>query len=97
VLDAGSTLGESHQRWMMNEINALIWPAPRGIGVMDPAAFKRTVDIVTEFDVVKNRPNPTDAYRVDIAQAAVAELRDDDVDVTGTGFQKEELEVEPAG
>ena len=39
VLDSGPTLGEGHQRWQLNEINALIWPAPNGIGVMDPAAF----------------------------------------------------------
>ena len=29
VLDNGPTLGEGHQRWQMNEINALIWPNPR--------------------------------------------------------------------
>ncbi len=35
VLDAGPTLGESHQRWQLNEINNLIWPSPAGAGVMD--------------------------------------------------------------
>jgi len=38
VLDNGPTLGKGHQTWMMNEINALVWPAPDGIGVMDKAA-----------------------------------------------------------
>ena len=28
VLDSGPTLGEGHQRWQLNEINALIWPRP---------------------------------------------------------------------
>ena len=27
VTEAGSTLGESHQLWMTNEINKLIWPS----------------------------------------------------------------------
>jgi NitT/TauT family transport system substrate-binding protein len=97
VLESGSTLGEGHQRWMMNEVNALIWPAPRGIGVMDPAAFQRTVDIVSQFKVVKTRPNATAAYRTDLAQAAVDELKEDDVDVTGTDWEKEEIEVTPGG
>ena len=30
VLNNGPTLGKGHQTWMMNEINALIWPAPNG-------------------------------------------------------------------
>ena len=30
VADAGSTLGESHQLWMTNEINKLIWPSTSG-------------------------------------------------------------------
>ena len=35
VLDNGSTLGESHQTWQLNEISKLIWPSPAGIGIMD--------------------------------------------------------------
>ena len=27
-------LGRGHQTWQMNEINALIWPNPRGIGLL---------------------------------------------------------------
>ena len=34
TVDAGSTLGLGHQNWMMNEINALIWPSPDGVGSM---------------------------------------------------------------
>ena len=30
--DAGSQLGAGHQKWMMNEINALVWPSPIGVG-----------------------------------------------------------------
>src|SRR5919112_1735208 len=32
VADAGSQLGESHQLWMTNEVNKLIWPSTAGAG-----------------------------------------------------------------
>src|SRR6185295_19294113 len=35
VLTHGPTLLKGHQTWQMNEINALIWPAPLGIGLMN--------------------------------------------------------------
>ena len=74
VLDNGPTLGEGHQRWQLNEINALIWPTPpAGIGVMDEAAFKRTADIAKQFGVIKTAAS-SDSYRTDLAEAAVAEL-----------------------
>ncbi len=45
VLDAGPTLGESHQLWQMNEVNKLIWPSPSGIGYIDQAAWDNTVEL----------------------------------------------------
>ena len=62
--------GQGHQTWQMNEINALIWPTPAGVGVMDQAAFARTADIAKQFGVIKKRRR--DAYRTDLAEAAVA-------------------------
>ena len=41
TVNAGSKLGAGHQRWMMNEINPLVWPSPNGIGIMDPALGSR--------------------------------------------------------
>ena len=43
--DAGSQLGAGHQNWMMNEINALIWPSPLGVGVLDPVVWNQTVRV----------------------------------------------------
>ena len=40
VLAKGSQLGASHQAWQMNEINALIWPSPNGIGLLDKALVR---------------------------------------------------------
>ena len=43
TVDAGSTLGAGHQKWMMNEINPLIWPSPNGIGQMPVDTWAQTV------------------------------------------------------
>jgi hypothetical protein len=96
VLDNGPTLGEGHQRWQLNEINALIWPAPQGIGIMEPESWEITKQIALDGKVIKE-PASDDAYRTDIAEEAVDELRDDDVDVTGVGWQKETVEVTEGG
>jgi NitT/TauT family transport system substrate-binding protein len=96
VLDNGPTLGEGHQRWQLNEINALIWPAPDGIGVMDKAAYDRTAQIAQQFKVISKAPSD-DAYRTDIAEDAVDELKSDDVDVNGDSWQKQTVKVTPGG
>jgi NitT/TauT family transport system substrate-binding protein len=96
VLDNGPTLGEGHQRWQLNEINDLIWPAPLGIGVMDPDSFEVTATIAKDYKII-SKPATDDAYRTDIAEAAMNELEDDDVDVNGADWQKETVEVTPGG
>jgi NitT/TauT family transport system substrate-binding protein len=94
VLDNGPTLGEGHQRWMMNEINALIWPNELGVGVMDPESFDITNQIATDYKIIKT-PATSDAYRTDIAEAALAELEDEDVN--GEDWEKPEVEVTAGG
>ena len=80
MVAAGSQLGASHQLWQMNEINKLIWPSPDGIGIIDPAAWDRTVEIA------QNTPNlegatvltapPTDgAYTNDIVDRGLRAAR----------------------
>ena len=49
VLKNGPALPGGHQKWMMNEINALIWPNKLGIGIADPTAFNRTAKIAKQF------------------------------------------------
>ncbi|HEV3477949.1 MAG TPA: ABC transporter substrate-binding protein, partial [Gaiellaceae bacterium] len=96
VLENGPTLGEGHQRWMLNEINKLIWPNELGIGIMDPEAFRITNEIAVSGKVIKE-PASEDAYRTDIAEAAVEELREEDVDVTGEDWEAETVEVTEGG
>lgn len=94
VLKNGPTLGEGHMRWQLNEINALIWPSPQGIGLMDPALYQQTVDICLQFGVLTKAPDAT-AYRTDLAQEALSTL--EGMDVTGASYQKQVVEVTPGG
>ena len=96
VLDNGPTLGEGHQRWMLNEVNDLIWPAPNGIGVMERESWEITKQIALDGKVIK-KPASDDAYRTDLAEAAVEELKEDDLDVTGEGWQKETVTLTEGG
>ena len=96
VLENGPTLGEGHQAWQMNEINKLIWPAPSGIGIMEPDSWNITKEIALQGKVIK-KPASDDAYRTDIAESAVKELEDDGVDVKGEDWQAEEVEVTEGG
>ena len=96
VLDAGPTLGEGHQRWMVNEVNKLIWPNENGIGVMNEEDYDTTVQIATEYKIVKNDPGDG-VYRSDIAEAAVAELEEEGVDVHGNDWEAPEVEVTEGG
>lgn len=94
TVNAGSTLGAGHQAWMMNEINPLIWPSPNGIGILDPTAYQQTVQISKDAGVIKADPAP-DAYRTDLAEAALAELADQDT--KGQSFQRGTVTVTPGG
>jgi len=93
TVNAGSTLGTGHQTWMMNEINALIWPSPDGIGMLDSDLWDQTVDISLESEIIAEAP-PSDAYRTDLAQAALDGIEED---ATGDGFTKGIVEVTPGG
>jgi NitT/TauT family transport system substrate-binding protein len=101
VVAAGSTLGASHQLWQMNEVNKLIWPASAGIGVIDDAAWDRTVTIAqnTKNDlgqtVLTKEPDPT-SWTNDIVLAALDQLGDD-VDLVGSTFEPIEVTLVEGG
>jgi NitT/TauT family transport system substrate-binding protein len=89
-----SKLRSGHEAWAMNEVNPLIWPAPGGIGGLDPAEWQRTVDICLAAGVIATAPS-ADAYRTDLAQAALATL--EGLDTTGESFVKGTVEITPEG
>jgi NitT/TauT family transport system substrate-binding protein len=95
VLKQGPTLLRGHQTWQMNEINALIWPNRRGIGIMDKKAYARTAKIALQFKAIKKPAKG--AYRDDLAKAAVAQLKRQGVDVFGKKWKKAKVRVTPGG
>lgn len=88
--------GPAHQTWMMNEINALIWPSPGGVGVMDQALYNQTIDVATSQGILQAAPD-AGAFRTDIAEEAVANLQEAGLDVYGNNFQRRTVEVTEGG
>jgi NitT/TauT family transport system substrate-binding protein len=91
---ARPTFGPGHTKWSMNEVNALIWPAPSGIGVVDPIVWQHTVDICLAGGAIKSTP-ADGAMRSDLARAALAELAE--LDTSGLSFAKSTVEITPGG
>jgi NitT/TauT family transport system substrate-binding protein len=91
VVAKGSTLGASHQLWQMNEVSKLIWPAPMGAGMIDSAAWDRTVELAMGTKNLEGSTvltaAPTDgSYTNDIVTEALALLAELGVDTTGDSF-----------
>jgi ABC-type branched-subunit amino acid transport system substrate-binding protein len=93
VLDNGPTLGQGHMTWQLNEINKLIWPSPKGIGIMDEQLWDQTAKISVEGGVIKSEPSEG-AYRTDLAEQAHKFLSGD---VTGEEWKAQTVEVTPGG
>ena len=91
IVAKGSKLGASHQLWQMNEVNKLIWPASMGAGMIDSAAWDRTVALSLEAKnleggTVLTKAPDAEAHTNDIVTAALALLADMGVDTTGSAF-----------
>ena len=91
--DAGSQLGAGHQAWMMNEINALVWPSPGGVGMLDPVGWNQTVQVAKQAGIIKQDPSTT-AYDTSIVEEALAGIEGD---TKGETFTKGTVEVTPGG
>jgi len=102
VVAKGSKLGKSHQLWQMNEVNKLIWPSAKGVGLIDQADWDRTVDqsLTTKNQtgetVLKQKPEGL-AFTNDYIQKALDQVKGAGVDVTGSGFQPATVTLNPAG
>lgn len=98
----GSKLGASHQLWMMNEVNKLIWPSPSGVGVIDPALWDQTVAVAVntknmEGIAIISNPPDAESYTNQYAEAADAALTAEGLNVTGDGFTPVEVELKEGG
>ena len=98
VLKNGTALPGGHQLWEMNEINKLIWPNSKGIGIMDPAAFKRTAAIALKYKVIKHAAS-SKAYDAQLAKAAVQYLKNHvaGIDVNGKGYKPIKVTLRAGG
>jgi NitT/TauT family transport system substrate-binding protein len=95
VLKNGSLLGRGHQTWQMNEINALIWSNPKGIGLPPAGSVAQTATIAKKYGVINNAPSGATNYRY--AAKAVAQLKAAGVDVNGKKWKKANVKVTPGG
>ena len=91
--DAGSQLGAGHQNWMMNEVNALVWPSPNGVGMLDPISWGQTVQVAKGQGIIKVDPS-TSAYDTSIVTDAWVGIEGDP---KGESFTKGTVEVTPGG
>lgn len=102
VTASGSTLGESHQLWMTNEVNKLIWPSTNGVGLIDEDAWAQTVEIAlgtkneTGATIITTDP-PDTAYSNEYVQQALDELEEEGVDTTGDDFEPIEVTLNEGG
>jgi NitT/TauT family transport system substrate-binding protein len=103
VTAAGSTLGESHQLWMTNEVNKLIWPSTSGgVGMIDEDAWNQTVDLAmktkneTGATIISAEP-PDTAFSNDYVTKALDELKDEGVDVEGADYEPIEVTLKEGG
>ncbi len=102
MAESGSELGTSHQLWMTNEVNKLLWPSTNGVGVIDEAAWKQTVDIAlhtkneTGATIITKEP-PATAYTNEYVEKALAELEEDGVDTKGADFEPITVELKEGG
>ncbi|MFM1967075.1 MAG: hypothetical protein RL134_2800 [Actinomycetota bacterium] len=98
----GSKLGASHQLWMMNEVNKLIWPSPLGVGVIDPALWTQTVNVALntlnadEVTIITADPGEA-AYTNQYAEAANAALTAEGLNTTGDDFAPITVELKEGG
>ncbi|WAB81661.1 ABC transporter substrate-binding protein [Microcella daejeonensis] len=102
TIDAGSGWGPSHELWMVNETNKLIWPAPNGIGFIDETAYQNTVDAAlsatneTGARLITEEP-PASAWTNEYIEQALAELEEEGVDIYGESFAPIDVELLEGG
>ena len=96
TLKAGPTLPRTHQLWMMNQINQLIWPSTGGIGLMDKASYTRTWHEMKKFGGIKKTPT-AGAYRTDLVKAALKGLKAQGMDVYGKSYKPMTVKLTAGG
>ena len=76
----------------MNEVNALVWPSPGGVGVLDLIGWNQTVQVAKGAKIIKQDPSTT-AYDTSIVAEALTGIEGD---TKGESFTKGTVPVTPA-
>ncbi|MFE6965192.1 ABC transporter substrate-binding protein [Agromyces sp. NPDC057679] len=102
TIAAGSGWGPSHELWMVNETNKLIWPSDDGIGMIDEAAWDKTVAgalaAVNEAgDHLITEEPPATAWSNEWIEKALSELEGEDLDLTGADWSPIDVTLEEGG
>ncbi len=90
--EAGSTLGASLQEYQMNGVNQLIWPSPKGIGMVNTAAWNNTVSIARNtketdgIPLLPAAPKPG-GYDMTYVENALKILKAKGLNVTGDNYK----------
>ena len=92
AIDRGSQWGKGHLTWMMNEVNNLIWPSPKGIGALDLDSWNRTITTATAGEILTKAPTDG-AYRLDLAKAALEGVENN----TGADWVKPTVPITKGG
>ncbi len=98
----GSKLGASHQLWMMNEVNKLVWPSPMGIGIIEPELWAQTVNVSLttknlEGATIITAEPPAEAYTNQYAEAANAAFTAEGLNTTGDAYAPIEVTLNEGG
>jgi NitT/TauT family transport system substrate-binding protein len=94
VTKATPSLGTTDQRWMLNTINPLIWPASKGIGIADPDAWTQTVTVAMANGVITSNPSADAKDETIVADASTALS---DQDLNAANFKTGVVAVAPGG
>ena len=91
VSSAGGPSPDGALQWRINKVNSLVWPSPSGVGVMDPALFDSTVNVLVNTKspagVQGLGAAPADGSWTDqYARAADGSLAEAGLNVTGDGY-----------
>lgn len=106
TVKAGHGLAPVHQLWMMNEVNQLIWPYSKGIGIVNPKSWNQTVKIAEHTDgdtfvdggkTVLTGPPAPGAYTNKYAEEALKTLKAEGLNVTGKGYKPIKVKLTKGG
>ncbi len=69
VLSIEPNLDHKRMRWMMTEVNKLIWPSTFGFGIMDQRQWRHAAQLLQESGILKSPPSNS-SYRTDLMKKA---------------------------